>query len=218
MAEPSAPAGDVTSQPAPDADPGETGIEALVVAGGGRTWWLAGAGVVAVAAAVALTGWFVVRDERAQDAAGGDAGVRVRDVVVYDPAGGEGVDNPSRPGLAVDGDELTAWRTLPYGTPDFGGEKLGVGLILDLGSPTTVGAVEVVTKDAGWSADVFVSDVTHAAILDWGSPAARGTGLPTEVRFEVGPATGRFVMVWFTWLPPRGELTVSEVRVVRAPG
>src|SRR5699024_7225556 len=56
----------------------------------------------------------------------------------FDPQGGDQVENPDRVPQAFDGDPDTGWTTDRYrGSAEFGGlDKDGVGIIVDLGSPT----------------------------------------------------------------------------------
>ena len=55
----------------------------------------------------------------------------------YDPQG-DGTENPNERGLAIDADPASAWYTEKYqATPQFGGLKEGVGLILRLTAPAT---------------------------------------------------------------------------------
>ena len=57
---------------------------------------------------------------------------------------GNGTENPAQVKLAWDGNPTTAWHTVTYfRRPDLGGLKPGVGLLVDLGSPQTVGAVRL---------------------------------------------------------------------------
>jgi len=67
-------------------------------------------------------------------ASGGSGGgtVTLRGVTGYDPdgTGPPGEHNATAP-LATDGDQKTFWATETYLSPEFGGLKSGVGLVLD---------------------------------------------------------------------------------------
>ncbi len=68
----------------------------------------------------------------------------------YDPQGDDDAENPDQRGLAVDGDPTTAWFTERYRTsPDFGGLKTGVGLILRLTAPAVATQMVVTSPTAG---------------------------------------------------------------------
>lgn len=71
----------------------------------------------------------------------------------YDPEGDSGAQSPENPdqrGLAVDGDPATAWYTEKYrGSPQFGGLKTGVGLILRLADPAVATALVVSSPTPG---------------------------------------------------------------------
>ena len=60
----------------------------------------------------------------------------------FDPDGGGSGENDRLAAAAVDGQATTGWRTETYGSRAFGNLKKGVGLVLDLGSPTTVDRVD----------------------------------------------------------------------------
>jgi hypothetical protein len=71
----------------------------------------------------------------------------------YDPQGDGGAESPENPdqrGLAVDGDPATAWFTERYRiSPDFGGLKTGVGLILRLTGPAVATQMVVTSPTPG---------------------------------------------------------------------
>lgn len=71
----------------------------------------------------------------------------------YDPQGDGGPESPENPdqrGLAVDHDPATAWYTEKYrGSPDFGGLKSGVGLILRLVGPAVATQMVVSSPTPG---------------------------------------------------------------------
>lgn len=67
----------------------------------------------------------------------------------YDPQG-DGSENPEGRGLAIDGDPDTAWFTEVYrDSPELGGIKDGVGLILRLTAPATVSELELSSPTRG---------------------------------------------------------------------
>lgn len=115
-------------------------------------------------------------------------------------------ENPGEVPLAVDGDPTTAWRTLTYyGNPQLGGLKAGVGLLLDLGSEQTVGAVDVtlIGHPNGLSLLVAPGAAEAPAQPSGFSEAAVYQGEDTQVTLTPSaPVTTRFLVVWLTSLPP----------------
>lgn len=136
----------------------------------------------------------------------------------YDPLGNRS-ENSDRAPLAVDGDPETAWPTQTYFDP-LELQKAGVGIVLDLGSPTPVGAVDLTLL--GQSSDVEVrvapEDVTELpATAEGFIQLARTEQAGTGLTLSGGPRTTRWVLVWFTRLPPvadgwRGGVAEAVVR------
>jgi eukaryotic-like serine/threonine-protein kinase len=77
-------------------------------------------------------------------------------VRVVDPVG-DG-DNDSKAGNAIDGKQSTAWTTSHYRTPQFGGLKAGIGLLVDLGSPQSLSQVRAQFTQAGITVQVYVGN------------------------------------------------------------
>jgi hypothetical protein len=139
--------------------------------------------------------------------------IAIASVHDFDPEG-DGEEHANEVGFVTDGDPSTAWETEGYNTPDFGGAKAGVGLVLTLDADAEVGTVLVNANEAGWSAQIFVSAADGTTLADWGAPRAESENLPVDARFELSPATtGRYVLVWLTHLPPDGRLGINEIAV-----
>jgi transcriptional regulator with XRE-family HTH domain len=120
----------------------------------------------------------------------------------FGPHGGMGTgDDPQNAHLAIDGARGTAWRTDWYTTPQFGNLYAGTGLVVDMGRPVTVTAVRVTLGPAaGATFQIRVGDQPSLAAMP---PVARSAGPGGLVRLTLAsPAQGRYVMVWFTKLPP----------------
>jgi hypothetical protein len=144
------------------------------------------------------------------------------------PSDDPGNENDQLAHFAIDGNPSTAWNTQFYiGNPAFGGTKTGTGLILDMGRQVRLSSVRV-TFGFIPGADVQImlgNDNTRTpSALDSFKTVARGTGLAGTHTFTVtSRATGRYVLIWFTKLPPqsagssnRFEAKVFNV-VVRGP-
>jgi len=130
----------------------------------------------------------------------------------FDPVadGGNGEENPGQLALAYDGKTDTAWTTLVYkGKAKFGGLKPGVGYIVDLGQPVSVGTVALVMVGqptglelrvpAGDPKTVTAPPMDRAA--EW-TVVATNTAAGTNVNLSPAqPVTTRFVMIYITSLP-----------------
>ena len=122
--------------------------------------------------------------------------VAVRD---FDP--GDGTEQRGSVPNAYDGDPSTAWNTDGYKTARFGGLKEGVGLLIDLGTPTVVGSVKVGVAIAG--ADVQLrSSNTPSPSADGYGVVATSSGAKQVATLIPSTATpARYWLVWFTKLP-----------------
>ncbi|HEY5354718.1 MAG TPA: helix-turn-helix domain-containing protein [Streptosporangiaceae bacterium] len=110
-------------------------------------------------------------------------------------------DDPQDAHLAIDGLRGTAWHTDWYTTPRFGNLYSGTGLVVDMGRPVTVTAVRVTLGPAaGARFQIRVGDQPNLAAM---APVTGSAGPGGVIRMTLArPATGRYVMVWFTGLPP----------------
>ena len=110
-------------------------------------------------------------------------------------------DDPQDAHLAVDGRRGTAWHTDWYTTPRFGNLYSGTGLVVDMGRPVTVTAARVTLGPAaGARFQIRIGDQPNLAAM---APVAGSAGPGGVIRMTLArPATGRYVMVWFTKLPP----------------
>jgi cytoskeletal protein RodZ len=124
-------------------------------------------------------------------------------------------DNPQDAPLAVDGRVGTAWHSDWYTTPRFGNLYPGTGLILNMGHQVTVDKVRVRLGAApGAHFQIRVGSARSLAGLP---VVARSAGPGGVVKLPLAsPAHGRYVLVWFTQLPPnaRGTFQVSVFNVV----
>ena len=133
------------------------------------------------------------------------AGFDVLQSPEQDPGNEDSVTAPQ----AIDGNPATAWRTQYYlGSPVFGGLKKGSGLILDMGRPVRISAVTV-TFGAVPGADVAIEvgnrDTLSAATLATFRTVARAGDVGGTHTFRAARAArGRYVLIWFTKLPPAG--------------
>ncbi|QBI56731.1 protein kinase family protein [Streptomonospora litoralis] len=136
----------------------------------------------------------------------------------FDPLSDANDEHNEIAGQAIDGQGTTGWHTEGYDTADLGGLKSGVGLIVDLGQPAEVHDVSLNLGQGPHDLQILVGDAADPAALGAGeSPAAQKSGVQGEVDIGLAePATGRYVVVWFTSLPRddvRYRGTVNEVEL-----
>lgn len=147
--------------------------------------------------------------------------VPVERAVDFDPQG-DGRENPRRVDRALDGDVGTVWTTQEYYNSPFGGLKEGVGLVLDLGEVRTVGNVALGLHGSGSDLKLGVSaepgDDVPDDLEDFEMVADVQRAGSTAVLEPDEPVEARYVLVWFTALPPssearwRGGISTVQVR------
>jgi len=148
-------------------------------------------------------------------------------VTDYDPEGDDGEENPDQIDAIIDQDVATWWETTTYFQPDVGGNKRGVGFVVDLGATRSVSGAEMTTTGPEpWSAQVYLGDTVAEELDGWGPPAGTLGGSQVGIPMVLAPSTAdieparaaRYVLFWLTELPPVGndryQLAVSEVRVL----
>ena len=100
-----------------------------------------------------------------------------------------------------DSDPDTAWLTSEYTSPDIEGKE-GVGLILDLGEPRDVQQVALNLVGRGSGLDIRVADRVLPDPALW-TPLASAFATKDTIEIRAPrPVTGRYVLVWFTKVPP----------------
>jgi putative peptidoglycan lipid II flippase len=116
-------------------------------------------------------------------------------------------ENQETASQAIDNNPSTAWSTSYYfNRPNFGGLKPGTGLLIDMGKQVRLSQVEVLLSSKGpTTAAIYLGNnpaTSKSALSNFTlvSPAASATG---DHKFPVSSqATGRYVLVWLTSLPP----------------
>jgi transcriptional regulator with XRE-family HTH domain len=113
-------------------------------------------------------------------------------------------DNSDLAHLAIDGNPTTAWHTDWYTTAHFGSLYPGTGLLVDMGRAMTITAARI-TLGSAHGAD-FQLRVGAAPTLADLPPVAHATDAGGVVRLRLAtPAHGRYVLIWFTSLPPASD-------------
>jgi serine/threonine-protein kinase len=172
-----------------------------------RSWLLVPVAILALAAIVVVAGLLLGGLELGgplgiRPAPGGNGGpYRIAAATDHDPEG-DGQENPELAGLAIDADPGSSWQTERYNSPELGGLKSGVGLLLDLGRPREVGAVRLLTTLPDWRFELRGSN--HPSSF---SRFADGDGETSfvadeDTTVEVEPLRVRYLLVWITSLPP----------------
>jgi hypothetical protein len=109
---------------------------------------------------------------------------------------------------AIDGSLSTAWATEFYkGSPKFGNLKAGTGLIIDMGRPVRLSQVKVLFGSVCCTtAEIYLGDSnvkSRNALNNFKLVADSATTSGSHVYVTSGDATGRYVLIWLTSLPPQ---------------
>jgi hypothetical protein len=133
----------------------------------------------------------------------------------FDPQGDNGTENEDLVGLAIDGDPTTAWRSEQYRDAEGMAGKDGVGIVIELGAVARIDHVDVRSADAGWTAQVYVTDGDAPTDLaGWGAAVASVDGAAAgTTRLATDGTRGDQVLVWFTRVPASGTISVADVTV-----
>ncbi len=126
---------------------------------------------------------------------------------VLTPSSASAADNPGGANEAIDGSKSTFWHTDFYiGNPVFGGLSKGTGLVLDMGKQVKVHQLQVLFgSNVGANVQIKVSDSPVSPKAAEGVPTvAQATNVGNLQTFTLRhPATGRYIVIWFTKLPPK---------------
>ncbi len=116
------------------------------------------------------------------------------------PPAGDGSERTGSVPNALDDDASTTWETERYSSATFGGLKKGVGLLVDLGKPTRVGSVELVTTGGGATVELRAADKLGARVEDYRVVASGKADEPALALTPAAGTTGRWYLVWITGL------------------
>ncbi len=133
-------------------------------------------------------------------------------VTTYDPEGDDGQENDDLVSRTIDGDPVTIWSTLCYGSKSLGG-KNGVGVVADLGGAAT-GTFTVFIASAPYQIQVLIAPdgAIPGQIADWGSPLKRAVGAEAEAVTVAFSKPTRYVLVMFKELAKASECTKNPYR------
>jgi hypothetical protein len=130
----------------------------------------------------------------------------------FDPQGDQ-KENNSQAGRVYDGNPATTWTSELYNTAQFGNLKKGVGLLLDLGQPTSVHQVtiDLATGPVNVTAYAATSPSLSQATVIGSATAANGR---VQLKAATTMPQSQFIIIWFTSLAPIGGqfgASVSEI-------
>ena len=129
----------------------------------------------------------------------------------FDPFGPDKEEMPDTVPGAIDAKADTAWTTDEYYEPDLDGKR-GVGLVLDLGTAQPVSAVRLELLGTGSSVQVLVASEMYKKPSNW-SLLAQAEAIGTAIDLRAPrPVVGRYVLVWFTQLPPMNGVYQGGIR------
>jgi len=122
-------------------------------------------------------------------------------VAAFGPAGTADGDNPQNAALAMSGNPATPWYSQWYATAEFGNLKSGTGLLVDMGRIVTVSSAQLsLTSHSGADVQLRAGNSPVQADLRQVASASDAGG---TVPFHLGaPVHARYLLVWFTKLPP----------------
>ncbi len=146
--------------------------------------------------------------------------VKPTKATVYSPDGD--TDNPSQAGQAIDGDLTTSWDTEVYTDPvPFPSYKKGEGLMLQLPSPTVVGAVSIDTPSSGTKVEIRSASTPSPASLDDTKVLVPATALKpghNVIKVSNGASTSN-LLVWISTLGTtdgKSRASIQEITVQAA--
>jgi hypothetical protein len=127
----------------------------------------------------------------------------VLSVAAFGPQGTADGDNPGAASRLINVSTFLPWSTQWYATPEFGNLRSGTGLLLTLAENATVRDVRLSLGSApGADVQVRVGNSPSLAL----PVTASASGVGGSVRLTVtSRAAGRYVLIWFTRLPPDGH-------------
>jgi hypothetical protein len=141
-------------------------------------------------------------------------------VAAFGPDGTSDGDNPDIAWRVLTGDGTDAWQSQWYTTAAFGNLQAGTGLLLDMGTPVSVsGARLELGASRGADVQLRLGDAPDLADL---STAASAYDVGGTVHLSLpAPVRARYVLIWFTLLPPDSagtyQASVYNVRVDGRP-
>ncbi|HEX2322781.1 MAG TPA: helix-turn-helix domain-containing protein [Streptosporangiaceae bacterium] len=135
-------------------------------------------------------------------------------ISAFGPGGVRHGDHPQLAHLALGGHSNRPWHSSWYASAHFGNLQAGTGLVLDMGRKVSVKVVRVALGNApGANLELRVGNALTLSRLH---VVARATGAGRSIRLHLKPRRGRYVLLWFTKLPPdhAGTFRVSVYKIM----
>jgi hypothetical protein len=142
--------------------------------------------------------------------------LRIRSATAFGPSGTADGDNPGEAALAISGNSGAFWQTDWYSSPTFSGLQPGTGLLLDLGSQVSVDSAQLTLgATPGGSLELLAGNTQVRSAMQVVATAQNPGGTLT-MRVST-PVKGRYLLIWFTSLPPDStgtyQASVSDVKL-----
>ena len=135
----------------------------------------------------------------------------------FGPTGPGSGDNPQNTSLAIDASTTTAWITHWYRTARFGGLQAGTGLLIDMGHPVRITRVQIVLGSTR-GADLELLTGNAPSLADQRLQASASDAAGTLRLKLARPERARYLLVWFTLLPPDStgtfQASVYNIKIV----
>jgi cytoskeletal protein RodZ len=122
-------------------------------------------------------------------------------VTAFGPAGTADGDDPQRASFAISGQAATPWYSDWYATPDFGHLQAGTGLLLDMGHTVTISSVRL-SLGGHAGATLQLRAGRRPVLADLRTVATSAAAGSTVELTLTTPAHARYLLIWFTKLPP----------------
>jgi serine/threonine protein kinase len=127
-------------------------------------------------------------------------------VTAFGPHGTGQGDNPGLASSALGGDAGKPWQSDWYTTPRFGNLQQGTGLLLDMGTAVRLSSLQVALGSAtGADVSIKMASSGPPSAVDGFTTVTRASGIGGTYTFPMNHAPGRYVLIWFTKLPPGGS-------------
>ena len=122
-------------------------------------------------------------------------------VTAFGPAGTADGDDPQRASFAISGQAATPWYSDWYATPDFGHLQAGTGLLVDMGHTVTISSVRL-SLGGHAGATLQLRAGRRPVLADLRTVATSAAAGSTVELTLTTPAHARYLLIWFTKLPP----------------
>jgi cytoskeletal protein RodZ len=122
----------------------------------------------------------------------------------FGPGGLADGDNSRIASYAITGGAPAPWQSQWYATAHFGSLKQGTGLLLDLGRTATITSVRIdLASYRGANLQLRVGNTDGALSSLRVAAVANDVGGTVRLHLQA-PQQARYVLIWFTLLPPNG--------------